>query len=52
MLLFWLEDAMTALKRLDEFFAEEEVEPSARYELPNNSDETVVVVSKSAYYNL
>jgi hypothetical protein len=37
-------DAMSALKRLDEFFAHEEISATVRYPLPKDSDETIVVV--------
>jgi hypothetical protein len=37
-------DALVAMERLDEFFGEDEVEPSVRYELPKHSDEAVIVV--------
>jgi hypothetical protein len=34
------------MKRLDEFFAHEEIQPSVRYPSPGNSDETVIMVSQ------
>ena len=39
-------DANTALKRLDEFFAHEEIPKSVRYPLPTNSDITIEAVSR------
>jgi hypothetical protein len=38
------------MKRLDDFFGEDEVEPSVRYELPENSDETIVVVREYFFF--
>lgn len=35
---------MTALKRLDEFFARNEIQPAVRFPTPPNSDETISVV--------
>jgi ABC-type multidrug transport system fused ATPase/permease subunit len=45
-------DAITAMKRLDEFFAEEEIEKSVRYDLPRESDQTVVVNNAAFKWNL
>ena len=39
-----LSDAVTALKRLDEFFAHEEIQEAKRYPLPTNSDVTISIV--------
>ena len=39
-------NATTALKRLDEFFAHEEIEPAVRYPLPNDSDITISLVRR------
>jgi hypothetical protein len=43
--LYKLKDASTALKRLDDFFASEEIKQAERFPLPTDSDETVIVVS-------
>jgi len=40
-----LSDAVTAAKRLDEFFAHEEIQEAKRYPLPTNSDVTISIVS-------
>lgn len=37
-------DAITALQRLDEFFAHEEIQPAVRYTLPTDTDVTINVV--------
>ena len=38
-------DAATALKRLDEFFSHDEIPKAVRYQLPNDSDVTISIVS-------
>ena len=40
-----LSDAVTALKRLDEFFAHEEIQEAKRYPLPADSNVTITIVS-------
>jgi len=40
-----LSDAVTALKRLDEFFAHEEIQEAKRYPLPTDSNVTISIVS-------
>lgn len=40
-----LSDAVTALKRLDEFFSHEEIPKAVRYILPQNTDITIQTVS-------
>ncbi len=42
---FHFKDARTALKRLDEFFSHEEIEPCVRLPSPTHTDETICVVS-------
>jgi len=39
-----LSDAVSALKRLDEFFAHEEIAEAKRYPLPTDSDVTILIV--------
>jgi hypothetical protein len=45
MFLLFLKDSMTALKRLDDFFASDEVKPLPRYPSPTDTVETITVVS-------
>jgi hypothetical protein len=46
-LIEYFEDALSAMKRLDEFFAHEEIQPAVRHPSPTNTDETIVVVSSN-----
>jgi hypothetical protein len=39
-------DAFSAMIRLDEFFAHDEIQPSVRFPNPQDSDETIIAVSK------
>ena len=43
-LIFSFKDAITAMKRLDEFFSYEEIKQSSRLPLPVNSDDIITVV--------
>jgi len=47
-----LSDAVTAAKRLDEFFAHEEIQEAKRYPLPTNSDVTISIVSIFQFFLL
>ena len=38
-------DAITAMKRLDDFFASEDIKPAVRYPSPTETDESITVVS-------
>ena len=42
---FILKDAISALRRLDDFFSHEEIQPAVRYPVLKDSDYSVIVVS-------
>jgi ABC-type multidrug transport system fused ATPase/permease subunit len=45
-------DALSALRRLDEFFSREEIQPPVRHPLPANSNETIHVQKASFKWDL